>query len=954
MISLPVLQTLRKILYKLADDLRALIDEDYIDVSPSLTYAHPSMIEASNKLREDYKHLTLFEFNPTEAEFLNISFRYANQGDLLSIADVLRKVNYSEIVLVTGQPGAGKTTLMRYFAKMWAEERALSRCEMMFLTSLQDGQVKSLESLLSKAMNSFKLVDTDSISKEIQDKQGEGTCFLLDSYQWNYNNDYVDNLLRGRTLTKSLRIVTARPHKLAETLIEGISDNNYFEIIGFKKTDLPLYLNITSNNQTLKHAVLALWNDQPHIKELCTSPLLFSMVLSIVKSGNNESPLETRTQIYIVFVLKTIFQYSIKRPYYFVKHCVPRYNPPVNMCAAFKVLINASFELVFKGQQYYAERLSDEVLQTLNNQGFVSTETDNYTKFTFTHSTFAEFLAALQLATSPLETQLFYATLYNQSWYSVFQFYFGIHGTFLESNTTLISPILEKTSLFYSSEPWYYSELCSYQFNVEFFDFFRENAANKDKKVHFLLKEVKLFVNKSLCIYSDSFNQQFIKSFSVKVVHNLQFTESTYGNSITIDGLDKIGSLTKLWYCLEYDFKENDNCTVFPGVTSFHFNVRNSDDDIKLNRILQSFPTLKSLHLELYFVRNDHDLVTNLLENKHLRCINLVIHGLPLRYMDLASIIKEHQVIPYASGLTLVGRSIVIKPDHEFLGMMFSAISYLWMHWPFNPLQYSFTSKTSIKDYNSCTIIPLKSILKDPDRLQWLKVDGASQFQECKDYIDFTVLLKGLRKLRHLHISQVNIERGKVAMFLKESALNLSLATLEISHYQGKNNEMVHILENLPPSLHELILVDVGLSDHSVGVLSKVLRNIKNLHSLKLKKTSMTSKGLRILVTELESLVQLQSLDLSDNPTILENRSNLEALARLTNLQRLNIRGCKVKSEYKPWFLKTLSNWTKLESLSLCSHNRYGFWNRDYKAEFAKEARNLIKLRYYTGWNCVV
>ena len=936
--------------HDLADDLFGLIDVNYIDAVLSLTYTHPSIIDATKKLRADYEHLALFEFNPTGTQFLNISFRHAGEnetslGHLLSIADVLSEIKYSKAVLVTGQPGTGKTTILRYLSKMWAAGRALSECEIVLFIPLHDREkVTSMEVLMGKFMNS--LMDINSISKEIQMKHGAGVCFLLDSYQWNFYDDYVDKLLQGRTLNKSVRILTARPNKFAETLI---AVDKYFEIVGFKKSDLPLYLKfVTSDNHTLQHAVLALWNDQPYVKELCTFPLLFPMVLSIVQGGNSESPLETRTQIYIAFVLKTIFQYKIERPYYFVKHCVTRDHPSVNMCATFKALINASFEMVFNGQQNYADRINDEILQSLKNQGFVSTETDKYTKFTFTHPTFGEFLAALHLATLPLEEQLFYATLYTQSWYSAFQFYLGIHGSFFESNITFLSPILQRTSLFYSNEPWHYSELCNYSLNVEVFELFSESAATKDKKMSFLMKEAGVFVNRTLCIYSDTFKHH--STFNFKSISNLQFTESTYGNSITIENLDRISNLTQLWYCLKFGFQETNDCSAFPGVTSFHFSVRNPDDDIELDHILQSFSTLKSLYLELFFVRYDLNLVANLLKNQRLQCIDLTVSGLPLKYGDLVHTITERQVIPGVSGLTLVGRSVVV--EHSFVDMIFSIFGYVSTQ-AITLFQRYLTSKVS-EHYDSCTVIPLKNTLMDPDKLRWLKIDGASQFQECKDYVDFTSLLNGLWKLKHLHISEVNVGQSKLDIFLKEGAPNLNLATLEISHYQIKDSEMIEVVKNLPISLQDLILVNVGLNDHSVGVLSKVLNNLTNLRSLKLKGTSMTGESLRILVTVLTPLVHLKSLDLSNNPKAFENRSSLEALAQLTHLHRLNLNGCEVKTEHKSWFLKALSNWTRLESLSFCSHSRYGFWKKDYKADFTKEVTNLTKLKYYTGWNCVV
>ena len=321
---------LNKTQIQLANDILKIIDDKYLDINSSL-YTHPSIMKAISILKTDYNRQLLFDFNVIDLHYLNISLRYSSGHDNIidkDIWEVLHEINYSETILITGQPGAGKTSLMRYLAKLWANGVIFKACQILFLIPLKDGEnILSLDSLLRKYPD--RLQDTISIAEEIEFNRGAGTCFLLDSYEWNH--DYVYQLLQGNKLYNSLRIVTAR----RKEVFLQISERQHFEIVGFKNNNLPHYLDKISNNQTLNRMVLTLWKNQPNVKELSTLPLLFSMILSVVKDESNESPLETRTQVYTLFVLKAIFQSNSKtdRPYHFLKDCIFQDVSSNEMCS---------------------------------------------------------------------------------------------------------------------------------------------------------------------------------------------------------------------------------------------------------------------------------------------------------------------------------------------------------------------------------------------------------------------------------------------------------------------------------------------------------------------------------------------------------------------------------------------------------------------------------------------
>ena len=964
------IDTVHKIgLRRVANEMFTSVDPDYLDVESHLVYTHPSVLNAINPIKQKYLNQPLFlnKFEVTSnVIYLNVSMVnidvHRNKGEQYDLWKQLNERNSSKI-LVTGHPGAGKTTFVRYLAKLWANESDLEFCQVLFYLTLNTNDVEritSLESLLNKS--SYPLKDKGIIAEEITNEQGAGTCFLLDSYEWTYyydESDYVYKILIGEVLTQSLRIITARPNELAYRIPSIV----HLEMVGFNKDDLPNYLEKVSNNQSLINEVKNLWDKQPHVKELCTLPLLFSMVLSIIgaKDYDSEILLETRTQIYTVFMFNTIFQYKIKRPYYFIQGCLNHsesHITKVQPCPAFKALLNVAFSITFDGERSFLDTQSDETLEMIKNLGIVSTKLNRYKYrriFTFSHSTYGEFFAALHLTTLPLETQLHYCTLYTHTWFSAFQFFFGIQSALYPRDTNSISSVFQKLSIHYSTKVWHISEPCTFQFHVKLFEFLQEYVKSdmklQDIDEDSLLYKTGMVVNSSLCVYSESYQYSYV--FNNKNVHRIHYSESTNATSLTIEN----------W---NYNIQEEDlklvndgiwgisESDTFPELNSLSLSIWNSDDHTTLTYLLSASSNLHTIHLNLFPISFDYDLLAKILDNPALTCLNdLSLSGLPMNYSELSYITGESGLIPCITGLTLIGKQFYGEVEQSFRDSGYEFIQSMWQKVVSLFWQHPTVLQTR-KHYDPCTMMSLKDILKDPGRLKWFKIKGASLFQGCTNYINFTSLLIGLQGLRHLYITEVNISKGGLGMFLKNSLLASNLHTLEISRFHMNTNEIANVLQNLPyaSNIHSLTLDNINLTDHGVHVLSKVLKNLTSLHSLSLGGNKITSEGLHILITSLRNHLTLHSLDLSYNTKIFEKKTGLEALTHLSHIQDLNLIGCKVNLRDKSWFLRIFSRLTTLESLSLCKDHDVGYWEKASKVEFAKELHHLTQLKHFHAWDC--
>lgn len=199
-------------------------------------------------------------------------------------------------LLITGCPGTGKSTLLRYLAKQWAEGRALHFCQVLFLIHL--GQLRSrgqpvwnsLKDMLMSAYSDIK--DIQKVAFEIAANNGAGACFLLDAYDEWYDDDYVHDLIFQRLLSNSFCILISRYHK------ENGYGLKHIEMIGFEHINLDHYVAILANNRSLTQSVLDLWSKYPDMRDMCTLPLHLAMVVFIMRYENTPR-LHTRAQIYM-------------------------------------------------------------------------------------------------------------------------------------------------------------------------------------------------------------------------------------------------------------------------------------------------------------------------------------------------------------------------------------------------------------------------------------------------------------------------------------------------------------------------------------------------------------------------------------------------------------------------------------------------------------------------------
>ena len=232
--------------------------------------ARDPLITVADNLKEQYKNQQVVKSTPpgfidyaTNTPFFNVMIKM-NEAFIpvwyfIESIDYLSQKLGQKRHLISGHPGAGKTTLMQWLATVWAEGQALQSCQILFLIHLdslsKESKPQSLSDLLHMSVQK-DLGDLKNIAEEIQSSNGAGACFLLDAYDgWPWKDDFVFKLFFGNALKSSICIMTSHPKTYHEEISRG--EINVIEIV----TDSPLTK--TANNLKVDYKNQQLLKNMP-------------------------------------------------------------------------------------------------------------------------------------------------------------------------------------------------------------------------------------------------------------------------------------------------------------------------------------------------------------------------------------------------------------------------------------------------------------------------------------------------------------------------------------------------------------------------------------------------------------------------------------------------------------------------------------------------------------------
>ena len=316
-------------------------------------------------------------------------------------------------ILVVGQPGIGKTTLLQRITRSWAHDKALSSCWILLHIVLRDLVLLQHAPNLTTFLSFMgRITLPPDIETFVLESDGKGLCFTadgLDEYPAGYEDktNFIFSELIGPEqkynikLPQSTVVISSRP-EVASRVWDMFDE--HVEVLGFGDDQINEYIQAKYGEDK---SFLKYLDDHPHIKHTCYIPLHLAMLVYLKDSLPDRTDLpETETEVYEQFIIHTLiwdFCSKDRTSSCSQKNTLPTSLSNIDESSEFGILLfhiaNLSCIGIQKRQSIFTE--VEPVLQHTNSSLLVVDKMGvlQPTTYSFPHLTIQEFLAAFYFNT---------------------------------------------------------------------------------------------------------------------------------------------------------------------------------------------------------------------------------------------------------------------------------------------------------------------------------------------------------------------------------------------------------------------------------------------------------------------------------------------------------------------------------------------------------------------------
>ena len=215
--------------------------------------------------------------------------------------DQLLNTGYGKVVLIEGDPGAGKTTMTFHICKEWATGNLLEN-ELVFWVPLRFYKsVTSIDELFDK----FSCPKMKEYSMEYN---GKNLVFIFDG--WDELPDslqssslYQEVIFGDSRLVHSTIIVTSRPSCSSEIAARVHNSRCHFQILGFSPEMVTDYVQrFFAKDSLSSKSLLDFLKERENLRRHFYIPSTVAIMCFVYQSNGNKIP-ETLSQLYMQFVL---------------------------------------------------------------------------------------------------------------------------------------------------------------------------------------------------------------------------------------------------------------------------------------------------------------------------------------------------------------------------------------------------------------------------------------------------------------------------------------------------------------------------------------------------------------------------------------------------------------------------------------------------------------------------
>ena len=368
-----------------------------------------------------------------------------NRADLdyVTIDDIL-KDGHGKVILIDGDPGAGKTTLTVQLCEQWAKGE-IPQLTKDFVFWIPLRRYKSV----TKLHELFDNLGSPEIMEYARQNNGEGLVLILDGWdelpsQLQESSLFRDIVFTNRLFNRSTIIVTSRPVSCDEIAELVEKRKTHYQILGFSPENADTYIEKYFNNNNpsqLAKLLLDFLKDHENLRRHFYIPITVRMMCFVCKS-DHQIP-ETLSKLYERFVVLHI-RPNIPETY---QHVIKKFSTLRNVPKIFKTVVDklckTAFNMLKANELTFDEgelEITEEELESLDMEqfdGFGMLHVDHYTSglgtreksYSFIHRAVQELLAAIYILDSH---NISYSNLLDEYFYkgsyliNVFPFLFGL------------------------------------------------------------------------------------------------------------------------------------------------------------------------------------------------------------------------------------------------------------------------------------------------------------------------------------------------------------------------------------------------------------------------------------------------------------------------------------------------------------------------------------------------